>query len=197
MYVQPSQRWQHIGGTLKQKVIEACLDTSSAASEEQECLPDSRRIDRRVERRRPGKKGRRRSRTIATKRLSKEELALAEQLQAIHIERPGHRSECANGVRPCPYVACKHHLYLDVNPDTGSIKLNFPDLEVWEMQETCALDVADRGGITLEEVGDILNLTRERIRQVEVKGLQKLRETAGGLGLADFLRFLEDHMALD
>ena len=94
-------------------------------------------------------------------------------------------------------MACKHHLYLDVNPDTGSIKLNFPDLEVWEMQETCALDVADRGGITLEEVGDILNLTRERIRQVEVKGLQKLRETAGGLGLADFLRFLEDHMALD
>ncbi len=182
---------------MKQKVIEECLESSSTATEEEECLPSSRRIDRRVERRRPGKKGRRRSRTIATKRLSKEELAVAEELQSVHIDRPGHRSECANGVRPCPYVACKHHLYLDVNPDTGSIKLNFPDLEVWEMQDTCALDVADRGGITLEEVGDILNLTRERIRQVEVKGLQKLRETAGGLGLADFLRFLEDHMALD
>ena len=44
------------------------------------------------------------------------------------------------------------------------------------MAETCALDVADRGGITLEEVGAILNLTRERIRQVEVRGLGKLRE---------------------
>ena len=74
-------------------------------------------------------------------------------------------------MRPCPYVSCKHHLYLDVNPETGSIKLNFPDLEVWEMAETCSLDVADRGGITLEEVGEILNLTRERIRQVEVRGL--------------------------
>jgi len=43
------------------------------------------------------------------------------------------------------------------------------------MPATCALDVADRGGITLEEVGEILNLTRERIRQVEVGGLLQLR----------------------
>ncbi len=43
------------------------------------------------------------------------------------------------------------------------------------MGETCALDVADRGGITLEEVGEIMNLTRERIRQVEVRGLLKLK----------------------
>ena len=61
--------------------------------------------------------------------------------------------------RPCPFVSCSHHLYLDVNPETGAIKLNFPHLEVWEMAETCSLDVADRGGITLEEVGAILNLT--------------------------------------
>jgi len=77
-------------------------------------------------------------------------------------------------------VSCKHHLYLDVNPETGSIKLNFPDLEVWEMKETCSLDVADRTGATLEEVGEILNLTRERIRQVEVRGLIKLKVLAPG-----------------
>ncbi|MCA9540712.1 MAG: DNA-binding protein [Myxococcales bacterium] len=159
--------------------------------------PESRRKERRSERRRPGKKGRRRSRTIATKRLSKEELALAEELRTVDVDRPKARSECVTGVRPCPYVSCKHHLYLDVNPETGSIKLNFPDLEVWEMIETCALDVADRGGITLEEVGEILNLTRERIRQVEVKGLQKLRETAADLGLQDFLSFLENHISID
>jgi DNA-directed RNA polymerase sigma subunit (sigma70/sigma32) len=46
------------------------------------------------------------------------------------------------------------------------------------MGETCALDVADRGGITLEEVGAIMNLTRERIRQVETRGLLKLRAIA-------------------
>ena len=72
-------------------------------------------------------------------------------------------------------MSCKHHLYLDVNPDTGSIKLNFPHLEPWEMSESCALDVAERGGITLEEVGGIVNLTRERVRQVEVRATTKLR----------------------
>jgi hypothetical protein len=156
--------------------------------------PDSRRKERRTERQKPGKKGRRRSRTIATKRLSKEELALAEELKSFAYDRPDARHQCESAVRPCPFVSCKHHLYLDVNPETGSIKLNFPDLEVWEMAETCALDVADRGGITLEEVGEILNLTRERIRQVEVKGLEKLRATATELGLHDFLAFIESRI---
>jgi hypothetical protein len=90
-------------------------------------------------------------------------------------ERPRTREDCKTGPRPCPWVTCQHHLYLDVDPLTGSLKLNFPHLEVWEMAETCSLDVADRGGITLEEVGAILNLTRERIRQVEVRGLTRLK----------------------
>lgn len=182
---------------MKQGVQEAVLDAAEPEESGDAGPPESRRKERRVDRRKPGKKGRRRSRTIATKRLTKEELALAEELRSVEYERPKTRSECSSGVRPCPYVSCKHHLYLDVNPETGSIKLNFPDLDVWEMQETCALDVADRGGITLEEVGEILNLTRERIRQVEVKGLEKLRETASKLGLQDFLAFIEQNISID
>tara|TARA_B100000683_G_scaffold275729_1_gene327412 strand:- start:4043 stop:4441 length:399 start_codon:yes stop_codon:yes gene_type:complete len=100
--------------------------------------------------------------------------ARGEMLDIIDYWRPSNRSECLNMPRPCLYVSCRHHLYLDVNPKTGSIKLNFPDKEVWELGESCALDVAERGGITLEEVGQIMNLTRERIRQVEVRGLEKL-----------------------
>lgn len=83
-------------------------------------------------------------------------------------------------MRPCPWVSCKFHLYLDVNPETGSITINFPDLEPWELRDTCALDVAERGGTTLEEVGEIMNLTRERIRQLEVRGLIKLK-TSGSM----------------
>ena len=117
-----------------------------------------------------------RSKTIAPRRLTKEELREAALLPVIdEADRPQSRADCAGGQRPCPWVSCKHHLFLDVNPETGSIKLNFPDKELTEMRETCALDVVDRGGITLEEVGAILNLTRERIRQVEVRGLLKLR----------------------
>jgi len=37
--------------------------------------------------------------------------------------------------------------------------------------------------VTLEEVGEILNLTRERIRQVEVRGLLKLKMAAPDLTL--------------
>lgn len=77
--------------------------------------------------------------------------------------------------RPCAFVSCKHHMALDISPETGSIKINFPDLDPSEMMNSCSLDVADRGGLTLEEVGDMMNLTRERIRQIEVCGLLKLK----------------------
>ncbi len=130
----------------------------------------SRKIRRRRRRTRP------RSKTIAMKRLTREELRVgALMYPPVDIPRPTNRAECREEMRPCPWVACKHHLYLDINPETGSIKINFPDLEPWELKHTCALDVAERGGITLEEVGEIMNLTRERIRQVEVRGLLKLK----------------------
>jgi len=130
----------------------------------------SRKIRRRRRRTRP------RSKTIAMKRLTREELRVgALMYPPVDIPRPTKRAECMEEMRPCPWVACKHHLYLDINPETGSIKINFPDLEPWELKHTCALDVAERGGITLEEVGEIMNLTRERIRQVEVRGLLKLK----------------------
>ena len=72
-----------------------------------------------------------------------------------------------------------------MSPRTGAIKLNFPDLEVWDLGESCALDVADRGGTTLEDVGAIMNLTRERIRQVEVKALAKLEALSDMYSLRD------------
>ncbi len=36
--------------------------------------------------------------------------------------------------------------------------------------------MAERGAVTLEEVGSLLNLTRERVRQLEVGALAKLQE---------------------
>jgi hypothetical protein len=154
----------------------AALPGGGAAHETDESLRGRRRRRRRV-----------RARTIAVKRLTKEQLRIGRLLYPeTDYWKPRARAECGNFERPCPYVSCKHHLYLDVNPTTGSIKLNFPDLEVWEMDETCALDVADRGGITLEEVGEIMNLTRERIRQVELRGLEKLRDTEKHYSLRDY-----------
>ena len=144
--------------------------TGDAGSAEGAMPAVSRKVRRRRRRTRP------RSKTIAMKRLTREELRQgALMYPPVDIPRPTSRAECREEMRPCPWVACKHHLYLDINPETGSIKINFPDLEPWELKHTCALDVAERGGITLEEVGEIMNLTRERIRQVEVRGLLKLK----------------------
>jgi hypothetical protein len=140
------------------------------------------------EQRRSRRKRAVRARTISVKRMTKRELELGRLLYPeTDYYKPKMRSECHGAERPCPYVSCKYHLYLDVSPRTGAIKLNFPDLEVWEMNETCALDVADRGGTTLEDVGAIMNLTRERIRQVEVRALAKLEALKDMMALRDYV----------
>jgi hypothetical protein len=129
-----------------------------------------------------------RARTISVKRMTKRELEIGRLLYPEEAYwKPRTRAECAEGPRPCPFVSCKHHLYIDVSPRTGAIKLNFPDLEVWDLGESCALDVADRGGTTLEDVGAIMNLTRERIRQVEVKALAKLEALRDMMALRDYV----------
>jgi hypothetical protein len=117
-----------------------------------------------------------RAKTINVRRMTKRELELGRLLYPdAGVEIPRTRSECAEGPRPCPFVSCAHHLFLDVSAKTGSLKLNFPDLEPEQMSESCALDVADRGGETLENVGAALNMTRERVRQIEVTALAKLQ----------------------
>ena len=153
---------------------DSCESTTVTVGETElpEGVPElSQKVRRRNRRTRP------RSKTIAMKRMTRAELQAGALMYppVDDVERPRTRAECKNEARPCPWVACKHHLYLDINPETGSIKINFPDLEPWEMEHTCALDVAEGGSKTLEEIGVITNLTRERIRQVEVRGLLKLR----------------------
>jgi len=123
----------------------------------------------------------RRGRTLSMRRQSKREL---ERLRAMYPDRgrvaPQTRGACP-ATRPCPYMSCGAHLALDVNEDNGNIKVNFPgadgepDLSV--MPETCALDVADRDGTTLEELAAALGVTRERVRQIEDAALAKFRTT--------------------
>ncbi len=86
--------------------------------------------------------------------------------------RPKTRGECCEGPRPCPYVSCRHHNYLDVGK-SGSLKFNFPNVEPDELPDSCSLDVADKGGLTLEQTGVVMNVTRERVRQMEGLALRK------------------------
>ena len=103
------------------------------------------------------------------------------------------RSECKYGRRPCLFVSCKYNLYLDVDPKTGSIKFNFPDLEPDEMVESCALDIADRGGEILENVGLAINMTRERVRQIEEMTTERLRFSDDAIKLLEHVEFAAMH----
>src|SRR4030095_9996023 len=63
----------------------------------------------------PSSDGRVRSKTIEPKRRPR----AARRLSALlvypeDVERPQTREECTNMQRPCPFVSCAHHLYLDV-----------------------------------------------------------------------------------
>lgn len=119
----------------------------------------------------------RRPATLSPRRLRRERASSTSLLAILDQERPETRAQCRNGPRPCLWVSCRFHLYLDVNQATGSLKLNFPHLEPWQLPQSCALDLAEQGGLTLEAIGALLNLTRERARQLEQSGLAKLKQT--------------------
>jgi hypothetical protein len=140
----------------------------------------------------PDARGRRRVRSVrassvSINRLAKSELELGRLLYPeVHVPRPATRAECAEGERPCPFVSCKYHLYLDVSPKTGAIKMNFPDLDVSDMAETCVLDVAERGDATVLEIAAVMNLSGERIRQVELEAFGRITGMDERAGLRQF-----------
>ena len=68
--------------------------------------------------------------------------------------RPKTRGECVDAPRPCTWESCRYHL-----GDGNSAAA------------TCCLDVADRGGATLDEIGEILHIEGERVRQIEAHAL--------------------------
>lgn len=116
-----------------------------------------------------------RSCTIAAPRHSRRRRATPAALRSDE-RRPKTRAGCVLIDRPCPFVSCKHHLYLDVNQH-GGMKLNFPDLEPDELAESCSLDVADRGPQPFELIGDILNVTREAVRLIELRAKRRLGQS--------------------
>ena len=110
----------------------------------------------------------------------------------LDLRRPRVRGDCAGGERPCPFVTCRHHMAVEVL-DTGSLRI-VSHLDLETLPQTCSLDVADAGEHTLEQVGVLLNLTRERVRQLERKGLKSAHAFARLYGIReDAVPFVPDH----
>ena len=90
--------------------------------------------------------------------------------------RPTKRSECRHGPRPCPYVGCRYHLFLDVQRG-GILRYLHGDREPWELEHSCVLDLStEHGSHTLEEIGELMNITRERVRQLVGQAVSSARD---------------------
>lgn len=100
----------------------------------------------------------------------------AEGYHARDIKRPRTYGDClpggVNEERPCPWVSCRYHLQYDVKA-SGSIKVYRPDLALEDLPATCALDVAGAGESTLVEIGALLNLSREAVRQIVETAIER------------------------
>ncbi len=106
--------------------------------------------------------------------------------------RHGRRIELTRRVK----VAAIKRLAINNPHDGGATEADRVEAEVLGVldraeelgQPTCALDVAEEHGtgMTLEEIADLMSITRERVRQVEVKGLARLagEDSTGELRIA-------------
>ena len=93
------------------------------------------------------------------------------------------KGRCLRGAEPCKDLKCRHHLYATLKP--------------WQIEAaapcnvTCTIKLGSLGGMTLDEVGLYLGMTRERIRQIEGKALTKLSDALTRQGFSAEL-FLKD-----
>jgi hypothetical protein len=120
------------------------------------------------------RQGQTRKASLSSKRLTTAERQIAALLYPERPQRPRTRGECPD-VRPCPWVGCRYNTYLEVSTH-GSLTLFDPGRQPWDVSPatSCALDVAERGGVTPEDVGAIFGMSRERIRQIEQGALAQL-----------------------
>ncbi len=90
-------------------------------------------------------------------------VASPEPLRLPLVPRPRTRGDCKLGPRPCSWIGCRFHLAIERRGLPGD-------------PQTCALDVADRAGATLEEIAEVLGVTREMVRQIQAGALARLVE---------------------
>lgn len=50
----------------------------------------------------------------------------------------------------------------------------FPDIEPDQMIESCSLDVSDRGAATNLKVAGLMNVTKQRLEQIENGAVRKM-----------------------
>lgn len=100
-------------------------------------------------------------------------------------DRPNTRAECPTE-RPCVYVGCRYNLWCYVS-DRGHLVHQKRNPE--DMEHSCALDLAEWGGMSLKEIGDAMGMSSENARLIESAALKRIRDS--GIDWNDFAEVLQ------
>ncbi|TXH57067.1 MAG: hypothetical protein E6Q97_05090 [Desulfurellales bacterium] len=101
---------------------------------------------------------------------------------------PMTRSGCADIPRPCNRYACRYHLWSNTERQGRPHHGTAPDAKLERVSdETCALDLAERGSMHYREIAPVLGrgFTRERVRQIEHRARRKVEVALRVLELYD------------
>lgn len=95
------------------------------------------------------------------------------------LRRPSVYADClaqhlGSEHRPCPFASCEHHLMFRIVD--GEIVLNFHTEDIDELPYTCAVHEASGDEMTLEAIALRLNISKERVRQLQNIALAKLKD---------------------
>jgi hypothetical protein len=82
-------------------------------------------------------------------------------------ELPGH----------CPHTMCRFNLTSEHRDNRGEKPA---EMRLPVVREACALEAAEKGGMTLGEIAARLSISSERVRQIEYGALTKLWLRLGG-----------------
>lgn len=88
--------------------------------------------------------------------------------KTLRLIPPQTRSDCEHGIRPCPHVACKHHIVgciANLTDEDAAVDAMERRLEAG-VTATCALDIAEDGEHTTEQVAEFMGITPERVQQI-------------------------------
>lgn len=93
------------------------------------------------------------------------------------IVQPTRLSDCENHLNPCPWIRCADHM-IWFNPSTWESLKNksshYIANHINKMPVTCWHDYT-KTDHTLEECGKLFGITRERIRQIQDKALNRIK----------------------
>ena len=118
--------------------------------------------------------------TACILRMSRTPLSLD---QTISEQDDSHFGEFVEDRRPNDLLQQADHQTLKGCLEASLQTLDYREREILRLR----FGLADGKAYTLEEVGQVFSVTRERIRQIETKAVRKLQEPCRGRSLAAFL----------